>query len=103
MASKEIWSIRQGGLVVAHADEVYLEDCQFVVSIAGNIRVRKNKAKNVHATIRGFLCKQFVGKTPEEQIVYAPYTMKTFENTDGKRVYFRKYVSFREKRVESWH
>lgn len=49
------WSIRQGGLVVAHADEIYLACCDFHVSTAGRLRVRREGRKNVHAFVDGFL------------------------------------------------
>jgi len=52
-ASKERYSIRQGGLVVGHADEVYLRDCEFRVSEAGRQRVLQEGRKNVHAYIKG--------------------------------------------------
>ena len=47
------WSVKQGGLVKAHALELNLYDCTIKVSQAGQARVRKEKRKNVHAGIKG--------------------------------------------------
>ncbi len=52
-AAKERYSIRQGGLVVGHTDEITLADCEFKVSEAGRQRVLREGRKNVHAYIKG--------------------------------------------------
>ena len=41
----KIWSVRQNGLVVAHVDSIVLRDPKYVVSAAGNKRVRQVVAK----------------------------------------------------------
>lgn len=53
-----MYSIRQGGYVVAHATEVILLNAEFIVKEAGQKRVRKTKRKNVHAWVRGDLVKK---------------------------------------------
>ena len=55
-AAKERYSIRQGGLVVGHTDEITLTDCEFKVSEAGRQRVLREGRKNVHAYIKGHMC-----------------------------------------------
>lgn len=49
------YSIRQGNLVVAHTDALTLRDVKFVVSKAGQQRVIREKRKNVHAFVKGFV------------------------------------------------
>ena len=51
----KIWSVRQNGLVVAHVDSIVLRDPKYVVSAAGNKRVRSEKRKNVHDYISGYV------------------------------------------------
>lgn len=53
---QKCWSIRQGGLVVAHAKRVYLRDVEFRVRESGRQKVIREQRKNVHAWIRGYLC-----------------------------------------------
>ena len=47
------------GLVIAHADRVWLNDVQFIVSEAGRTRVLREKKKYVHAFVRGTLSSFF--------------------------------------------
>ncbi len=48
-------SIQQGGLVVGHCDEILLNRAEFVVNESGRQRVIKEKRKNVHAFVVGYL------------------------------------------------
>ena len=48
-------SVKQGNKVKCHATNVVLKDCKFIVSEAGQRRVRNEKKKNVHAFIEGFV------------------------------------------------
>lgn len=52
---KNCVSVRQGGIVKCHAENVVLKDCKFIVSAAGQRRVRDEKKKNVHAFIQGYV------------------------------------------------
>ena len=52
---KDCWSVRQDGLVKAHAKELSLHSCVFKVSKHGRARVLKEKRKNVHAGIEGYI------------------------------------------------
>jgi hypothetical protein len=47
------WSIREGGLVVAHRESVLIHEPRFVVQPAGRARVLRERRKNVHAFVRG--------------------------------------------------
>jgi hypothetical protein len=48
-------SVQQGGLVKCHADNVVLRDFKTIVNPKGKERVRREKTKNVHAFIEGFV------------------------------------------------
>jgi len=48
-------SVQQGGLVKCHTDNVVLRDFKTIVNLKGQERVRREKAKNVHAFIEGFV------------------------------------------------
>ena len=52
---KNCLSVKQGGIVRCHAENVVLKDCKFIVSEAGQRRVRSEKKKNVHAFVEGFV------------------------------------------------
>ena len=52
---KDCVSVKQDGLVKCHATNVVLKDCKFIVSEAGQRRVRLEKKKNVHAFVEGFV------------------------------------------------
>ena len=76
---KKCWSIRQSGASVIHADFVEIKEPQFVVQQGGNARVRREKRKNVHAFVRGYLTER-VGIFPKNQklVTYNPYTHTSF-------------------------
>ena len=93
---KQCLSVRQGGIVRCHAkDGICLKDAKFVVSEKGREKVRREKKKNVHAFVRGFVC------NPREtdglldfgwdSIFYNPYTCDFFES-DGKEVEYARWV-----------
>ena len=71
------------GLVVAHADAVSLKDVAFKVSEAGRQRVIKEKRKNVHAGVVGYL-EGFADNstTGYKQAYYNPYKTRTFMSGD---------------------
>lgn len=52
---KNCLSIKQGGLVRCHADNVVLRDFKTIVNKKGRDKVRKEKVKNVHAYLEGFV------------------------------------------------
>jgi hypothetical protein len=47
------FSMCQSGLVVVHADNIWLKDCKLAVQPSGNAKVRETGVKNVHAYVRG--------------------------------------------------
>ena len=48
-------SVQQDGLVKCHTDNIVLRDFKTIVNKAGQERVRRERAKNVHAFIEGFV------------------------------------------------
>jgi len=52
---KKCVSVKQGSIVRCHATNVVLKDCKFIVSEAGQKRVREEGKKNVHAFIEGYV------------------------------------------------
>ena len=92
------------GLVIGHADNLVLEDCQFKVGQAGRARVLRERQKNVHAGILGRLVA--VGKktrrSPGMQMVrYNPYAAGNFLTNDKEPVYNASLVVMREDGVFS--
>ena len=77
---KKVWSVRQSGKVVEHTKNIMLKDCRFLVSEAGRKRVLREKKKNVHAGVSGYV----VDSIPEykvyseAKITYNPYKHKGF-------------------------
>jgi len=93
---KQCFSVKQDGFVRCHADHVTLQDCKFIVSKAGQKRVRDEGRKNVHAFVEGLLAdtrkadNHVDGHLTDEQVwkgssrwgkaYYNPYTCDTFIN-----------------------
>ena len=91
---EKCWSIRQSGRPVVHADFVEIKDPQFVVQQGGNARVRREKRKNVHAFVRGYLTKR-VGIFPRRQklVTYNPYKNDSFYVVgDGEKIKKSQYA-----------
>ena len=77
---RNCYSIKQDGLVKAHADELTLNHCTFHVNANGRERVRETKRKEVHAWIKGFLSDIMPVDPPKwfDQVFYNPYKNDTF-------------------------
>ena len=94
---KKCWSVRQDGLVKFHSQQVCLQNCKFAVQPAGRAKVLREKRKNVHAFIRGYL---WDGKISEDiansniwdNVSYNPYKSNTFEDNSNNPVYTAAYV-----------
>ena len=72
------------GLVVAHVNELNLDNPVFKVSEKGRQRVLKEKKKNVHAFVEGTITKKV--SPIAEQIKYNPYRLPFFHTEDGTKV-----------------
>ena len=83
--SKKTWSVRQSGKVVGHSDLIFLKDCRFLVAKAGQARVRREKKKNVHAGVSGYLAMN--AEYPRNElgiyVMYNPYKHDTFVQRTG--------------------
>ena len=100
---KKCFSVKQNNRVLVHADSVSLEEVKFIVSKAGQKRVRDEKKKNVHAFIEGYVvdtreADNYVdGEWSDKEIedgfthwqcaYYNPYECDGFMNTATEQVY----------------
>jgi hypothetical protein len=75
---RNCYSVQQNGLVVCHADKIELKNVTFKVSEAGRQRVLKERKKNVHAFVTGYLDEQFADRYHDIKIVYNPYEYDSF-------------------------
>ena len=77
---KKVWSVRQSGRVVEHTKNIMLKDCRFLVSEAGRKRVLREKKKNVHAGISGYVVDSIPDIVYESctHLAYNPYKYKGF-------------------------
>jgi len=91
---KDCWSVRQGGKVRFHTDYIILKLAQFKVGEKGRLRVLREQCKNVHAFVKGFLCRSKEAnshttlETEWNTITYNPYKGDAFINKDGERKIF---------------
>lgn len=74
------YSVKQGNLVVAHTDCLTLQNIEFRVSEKGKARVKREKRKNVHAFIKGYVVKRVMDYTASEmdKMPNCPYTKITY-------------------------
>lgn len=98
------WSVRQGGIVIDHPLELMLRDCRFVVQPAGRARVLREKRKNVHAYVSGYVvdsscAKEFLYDVCEAR--YNPYRASYFTGSDpeGWALTRSCYAAFRPKKI----
>lgn len=84
-------SVRQSGKVVGHVDSIELHSAEFVVREAGRQRVLREKVKNVHAFVRGYLVQlqhvpNYAGCSGVKSATYNPYKYSKFVDAyDTKR------------------
>jgi len=78
---KKVWSVRQDGRIVEHTKHIMLKDARFLVGQAGREKVLKEKRKNVHAGVSGYIVER-VPNVPDfcTTVTYNPYKNKTFIN-----------------------
>ena len=78
------------GLVIGHSDALVLENCIFKVSEAGRQRVLRDKRKNVHAGILGYISNKVVKSN--KKVSYNPYTASGFMARNGRMISKAKNV-----------
>lgn len=82
---KRCFSLRQRGLVVAHAQTFGLRDVELKVSKAGRERVLRERRKNVHAVLRGWVLRGPTEPEPylPKPLTYNPYKAGSFMMDDA--------------------
>ena len=80
--ANKLFSLRdKQGIVIAHADTLFLTNCEFKVSEAGRQRVLKEKRKNVHAGVEGNVKFAYdVDDYAYDAVKYNPYVRDCFWN-----------------------
>ena len=104
---KDCWSIKQGGLVKAHAHDILLYETSFKVNRAGREKVIKEKRKNVHAGVVGYLDHPIPeyatwdeGTVDLTEVTYNPYKYKSFvEKATEKPRWFSPFVKLSHKQL----
>ena len=90
---KKTFSVRHAGRLWFHTNLLTLHNCKFAVQPAGRARVLKEKKKNVHAFIRGFVLGNKYDLAADsthtnhrmlhaKQAMYNPYYFSTFVDVD---------------------
>jgi hypothetical protein len=77
---KEAYSIKQNGLVVGHADEIYLINGNTHIIPSAQAQAIRERTRNVHAFIEGFVAENLMPNNSSEfaQITYNPFEHKDF-------------------------
>ena len=100
---QDCWSIKQGGLVKVHTTELNLYSCIFKGNRKGRERVRREKRKNVHAAVKGYMGESTWDTNPEElfdEVTYNPYKYEYFvmKDTEATR-WFANQVRLQPNKV----
>jgi len=91
---KKIWSVRQSGKVVEYTNRIMLKDARYLVAQAGRKKVLREKKKNVHAGVSGYVVDR-VPNVPDfcTTVHYNPYKNETFINYgSGKPMLWSPHV-----------
>lgn len=104
----QCYSVKQNNLVLVHADVVSLEEVKFIVSKAGQKRVRDEKKKNVHAFVEGYVVDSreadnhvdgnksdedlFAGKSDWLSVYYNPYKCDGFTTPTDRIAEFAEFA-----------
>lgn len=77
---KKVFSVqdRKTGLVIAHVNNLCLEDVKYNVRQGGREKVIREKKKNVHAFIEGTVCLPIEANLGAEPVTYNPYKYDSF-------------------------
>ena len=102
------YSVKQDNLVLVHADNVTLNKAKFIVSKAGQKRVRDEKKKNVHAFVEGYVVdtrqadnyvdgdksdeQLFNGESDWLKLYYNPYKCDGFTTPDDRIAEFADFA-----------
>ena len=99
-----VYSIREGGRVVGHSENVWIENATFVVRESGRQRVLREKRKNVHAWVKG---KRIAAPAAlprgERSVSYDPYKVGYFyDRASGSSVVQARLVQIGPQGVKVW-
>jgi hypothetical protein len=103
---KKCWSIKalegeNKNRVIGHKTQLTLLDAKFKVSQAGRNRVLKERRKNVHAGVVGYLT-EFNDATLNIKVSYNPYKFNHFYNIENNnKVEVSRMVNFNNKFVSA--
>lgn len=97
---KDCWSVKQDGLVKMHTHDLSLFDCSFRVNAKGRDKVVKERRKNVHAGVSGYIDlpwdEEDVSREGQQTklAMYNPYKYKSFVRVedDTKPVFWASTV-----------
>lgn len=104
---RKMWSVRnvKTGRVIDHTDYIVLTDVTFKVSQAGRQRVLREKKKNVHAGVQGYVASnediksiRILGK--QANVTYNPYKYDSFVMVAGAGVFTADVVKMEVNPVE---
>jgi hypothetical protein len=101
---KKTFSVRncKTGLVIAHTDNIWVEDPVFVVRKAGREKVLRERKKNVHAFVRGTWMPDLLvedasklhHREVSKEVTYNPYKYDSFVTKhDAKPIDFGRLAS----------
>ena len=101
---KHKWSVKdvKTGRVIGHHYEVSLYNAKFKVSEAGRARVLKEKRKNVHAGVEGYLTTDYLARkmdgtilwesqSERHKVTYNPYKYDTFVTVPDEEPIHKAY------------
>jgi hypothetical protein len=97
---KRVFSVKalegpQKGRIIGHRTSLAIYSPTFKVSEAGRQRVIREKRKNVHAGVVGYLTSSYdLNKevVSWERVFYMPYLMSSFATHDGKPVHKARFA-----------
>ena len=96
---KHTFSVTYNGRVIAHADYVKLVDVEFRVRQGGRNKVLKDKSKNVHSFVIGYLvdycsypCKDIPIEPNNNIVTYNPYKYNSFVMKDTEKPIYQASV-----------
>ena len=97
---RDCWSVKQDGLVKAHADEIEMWDCSFRVNQKGREKVLNEKRKNVHAGILGRISDVGTTVMVGTEVTYNPYKYNSFvdKNTEYP-IYYSGFATLTQNKV----
>ena len=104
--TKGIWSVKalqgdQKGLVISHATNIKLTNCEFKVSEKQRQYVIKNKRKVVHAGVVGYLSLlEFAQEQVSISVTYNPYRFSSFVNKHNhkEKIFKASFVEMKSNR-----